>query len=252
MKQLLFFVEKGLRPELKKVVKDVANDAGIVYHTNSIYAGSAPDGYSSSRFTNAGTIITQNEFGIQRDAGKMLGEIFRCLSKNNRHVVFITVGDLTCKFRGENYLTFCFGLASGGNVVISMARFNHLVIKEQKTILAGLIMHELGHLYGIASDPSRANTVDNLGMHCTNRHCVMQQGTTTELLRKNFNFLRVDNASMVNDGDIMNKYYCPMCTEDIRKYLSKANQPKIRQLAPLPDRKSAKTPPPLPRRRKTK
>lgn len=56
-------------------------------------------------------------------------------------------------------------------IVISTARITRPVHFQD------LIAHELGHMYG-AAPAGRTNTEENLGSHCTNNLCVMQQHLT--------------------------------------------------------------------------
>ena len=235
--QLIFIVEKNLDKELRKTVKDVAGEAKVVFRADALYTDSTFDGYSGDYFVNAGEIVKKNgPYGTQRNAGLMIGKIHQQLTKIGRHVILITTTDITCRRRGEGYLNFCFGFANSGHVVISMARFGHLPINEQKLILAGLIMHELGHIYDLAAKPSRVFTEDNIGMHCTNKECVMQQGGTVDAFRTNFNFLKSKEHESTREGAIR-KYYCQWCAADIEDYF----------LPPLPPRKTSA--PPLPPRR---
>lgn len=216
MRELFFFVDERLPKELQKKVKEAAQEASIIYDAPTIYAGSIPiSGILGSHFTTAGPVIRKTEYGVQRDAGKMLGKTYELLRRGGRRIVFVTVDDLTCLF-GQSYLNFCFGLTLGAiGTVISIARFTQLPIEEQKIILVGLIMHELGHIYDVASDGRRAHTKYSLGMHCTDKYCVMQQGLTIDSLRENF--LRVNKAKG-NSNNVESKYYCKMCRNDIDKW----------------------------------
>jgi len=45
------------------------------------------------------------------------------------------------------------------------------------------LVHELGHMYG-APSPGRENTTMHLGLHCTNKLCVMQQRDTVASAKK--------------------------------------------------------------------
>lgn len=67
---------------------------------------------------------------------------------------------------------YCLGATTnyyGKNIVIISQKrieyFDHLIISTT---------HELGHVFGAASK-NRKNTEENLGIHCTNPNCVMQQ-----------------------------------------------------------------------------
>lgn len=232
--QIVFMVEKVLSEELKNTVERVADEAKVIFRANTVHAANDA---ASDFFINAGKIIKEDgPYGVQRDAKLMTYEIQKQLGKDGRHVLLITATDLTCQM-GDRYLNFCFGLANNGHVIISMARFGHLSINEQKSVLAGLIMHELGHIYDLAGNPRRAQTELNLGMHCLNDKCVMRQGTTAETLRRNFSFLRLKNSATDRDG-MIRKYYCPLCAADVEKYFLPPPPPKKVTAPPLPPRTS--------------
>ncbi len=122
-----------------------------IFDVETMYAGAMPmcHNISSMCFTDAGEILEDKGYGPQRDAGTMLDEIGKQLGYMG-HLIFITFGDITVQLGRSDYLNFCFGVARDSNVVISMRRFMHLPIGEQKMILAGLIMHEVGHIYNFA------------------------------------------------------------------------------------------------------
>jgi len=237
MEEIFCFVDERLPRNLIETAKKTIHNAGIIYHnTPAIFAGSEPlRGMLGSDFTKAGTIVKTNEYGIQKDTGPILGKIHELLRKEGRRIIFITVDDLTCK-SGGRYLNFCFGHALGRITIISMVRFESLKAREQEIVLGGLIMHELGHLYDLASDGRRQNTEYNIGMHCTDRNCVMHQGLSRDEITRNF--LGVERHTRLMT-DIKLRYYCPLCVGDIEKYF---NPPKkVNQNSPLP---------PLPPRRK--
>ncbi|MBR5419230.1 hypothetical protein IK110_03205 [Candidatus Saccharibacteria bacterium] len=237
MEEIFCFVDEMLPRNLIKVTEQTIHDAGVIYHnTPAIFAGSEPiKGVSGSFFTKAGTVVRNNEFGIQRNADQILSEVQKNLFKRGRRIIFITVDDLTCNCQG-NFLNFCFGEARGFSVVISMTRFRSLPPKEQEIILAGLIMHELGHLYDVAGDKSRAKTQDKLGMHCTDKVCVMQQGMSMEEIRENFLFVEKLTRHV---GDVKLKYYCPLCMKDVHKYFEPKKESTPNSLPPLPPRRKA-------------
>ena len=93
--------------------------------------------------------------------------------------------------RGVNW---CLGRSEENKgCIISIARFldsnNKLDIEGFKTVL----MHEFGHIIGLTNE-NRVHTEKNLGAHCTNDGCIMQQRLdgdfreiTQERLRKKRN-----------------------------------------------------------------
>lgn len=84
--------------------------------------------------------------------------------------IFVTKHDLYA-----DGLNFCLGVSKENAFsIISTARFvdrnNVLDIEGFKTV----VMHEFGHLIGLTNE-GRANTAEQLGSHCTNAGCIMQQ-----------------------------------------------------------------------------
>lgn len=83
-------------------------------------------------------------------------------------------------------LNFCLGVSHENQFsIISTARFldanNFLDIEGFKTV----VMHEFGHLIGLTNE-GRVNTDEELGSHCTNVGCIMQQrmdGNYSDLTR---------------------------------------------------------------------
>lgn len=72
-------------------------------------------------------------------------------------------------------LNYCLGISHENKFsIISTARFlnpdNSLNIEGFKTV----VMHEFGHLIGLTRE-GRVNTNEELGSHCTNTGCIMQQ-----------------------------------------------------------------------------
>ncbi|MBR1601113.1 MAG: hypothetical protein IJ677_05990 [Alphaproteobacteria bacterium] len=72
-------------------------------------------------------------------------------------------------------LNFCLGVSKENAFsIISTARFvdgnNRFDVEGFKTV----VMHEFGHLIGLTHE-GRVNTSEQLGSHCTNDGCIMQQ-----------------------------------------------------------------------------
>ncbi|MBQ7633703.1 MAG: hypothetical protein IJS88_06295 [Alphaproteobacteria bacterium] len=104
--------------------------------------------------------------------------------------VLITKHDLygtyTNQYGLKQKLNFCLGVSHENQFsIISTARFldanSRLDVEGFKTV----IMHEFGHLIGLTYE-GRANSNEQLGSHCTNDGCIMQQrmnGDYSELTR---------------------------------------------------------------------
>ena len=88
-----------------------------------------------------------------------------------------------------------------GYLLVSTARF------EDNTLAKQVLHHEIGHMFGAPSE-GRTNTIEELGLHCTNDLCAMQQKITVSEARK--------YAHKIEKKDLFP--YCLQCTEDIQKY----------------------------------
>lgn len=146
-------------------------------------------------------ILRQTAYGNQIDVDGVHSAVFNSkLHKNSPFIgVVLTSKDLTAKF-GRNYLNFCFGYTFGDVTIQSVARFRDMSDKNRETMIEGVILHELGHVFNLAGDRSRSHTEYNLGMHCTNLGCVMNQGLTREAMLEHFRMAKK-----------MGRIYCPQC-----------------------------------------
>ncbi len=125
------------------------------------------------------------------------------IRKDPRSKLFMLETDL---FREG--LNWCYGQMSishgSGLVILSAARI------RSKEHWQDLIAHELGHLYG-AAPRGRSNTVMNLGSHCINDLCVMQQHTD---MREAERYAQRRHAAGA-------PAYCGQCLQDMVKYAAK-------------------------------
>ena len=105
----VFFADERLQGALTDKLKSITDEAKTIYNGVAVtYASTMPAmGIMGSHFTDAGTVIRVGEYGTQRDAGRMIGEMHKVLGKDERLIVFITLDDLTCNFDGNGYLNFC-------------------------------------------------------------------------------------------------------------------------------------------------
>ncbi|MBO6281486.1 MAG: hypothetical protein J6N49_03025 [Alphaproteobacteria bacterium] len=100
--------------------------------------------------------------------------------------VLITKQDLYGTLSNGQKLNFCLGVShENEHSIISTARFvdrnGILDTEEFKTV----VMHEFGHLIGVTRE-GRVHSNEQLGAHCTNEGCLMQQrldGDYKELTR---------------------------------------------------------------------
>lgn len=148
--------------------------------------------------------IYREELGrTQLDAGSILTLLENePWQEQNPHIdLFFTSYDLN--MRGMN---FCFGMTRGRNTVLSVYRFRKLCEDDREIAIKTLVWHELGHIFGLASDLSRSNTRDCCGPHCTNDGCAMCQGVSVK--------------EWVMHAREVKKYgmiYCSQCMDDLRR-----------------------------------
>ncbi|RMD67204.1 hypothetical protein D6817_02245 [Candidatus Pacearchaeota archaeon] len=96
---------------------------------------------------------------------------------------------------------FCPVSNSLGYILLSTARISDETLGEH------IVRHELGHMFGAPSE-GRTNTVDILGLHCSNNLCTMQQQLSVpEALRY---------AHRIKSAGIFP--FCEQCVEDMRRY----------------------------------
>jgi predicted Zn-dependent protease len=133
-------------------------------------------------------------------ASLMVGEPWQA----NPHIdVMITSWDLTA-FDGGQQMNFVFGEARGRVTVQSLARFRGLLRTDRYLAVKGVIHHELGHIYGMAANLGRSNTVYSIGPHCTNPGCIMQQGLSVG-----------EWVAHAKESYSRGQIYCPQCMADV-------------------------------------
>ena len=107
-------------------------------------------------------------------------------------------------------LNYALGIGSeNGFCVVSTARFldenGYLKQEEFKTVL----MHEFGHVIGLTPS-NRKNSEENLGTHCLDESCIMQQ-------RANGDFRDVTQMRMAMKENNLSPI-CDDCIEAGNKY----------------------------------
>ena len=104
-------------------------------------------------------------------------------------------------------MNFVFGVArpSARVTVQSVYRYRNLPMNERKLAIKTVVQHELGHIFGCAH-PGREKTEMNLGSHCTQYGCIMQQGLTVEAF--------VEHAKAAR---ALHRLYCPLCLAEARR-----------------------------------
>ena len=103
---------------------------------------------------------------------------------------------------------WCFGAASlkKGASVQSLYRYRDLSMAERERCIRRTLRHELGHVLGMAGDPSRSNTEERYGCHCTNPGCSMRQ---TPALR--------DLLALSAEEEKLADPFCAQCREEMRR-----------------------------------
>lgn len=127
--------------------------------------------------------------------------------KNEQHydIVFLKadIGD------NDPNLNFMCGFAVPRHMAIaSTARFTELALEEQAECFKTLVIHEVGHMFGLPGDRRTSHVTHSLGKHCTNRKCVMRQGLTVPH----------DWINLTNDRLSVNTPFCTECLSEFPKF----------------------------------
>ena len=210
MRNLCLIYDSGVTNNEKMIiVNTLAKAAKIFGNRKFINLGKDPmlngnKRISADMIVARSTRVKIGQYGAQYDAGDIWQQVFDCPKQQKSHFycLFVTSKDITVKL-SQKYLNFCFGYTLGNIAIISTARTKDLSDGDRNVMLTGLIMHELGHAFGLAMG-GRSNSENNLGVHCTNPNCVMNQG----LIRKDLinNFRRAFKKGC----------YCEQCWEQAR------------------------------------
>ena len=148
----------------------------------------------------------------QLNASQIVADLSADKRRKNGWHILMTHHDLYGKNEKGQLLNFCFGLSrENAFSVVSTNRFvdknNRLHLENFKT----LVQHEFGHILGLTV-PRRTNTYEQLGLHCLNNHCVMNQqmfGNLAEMTEARLTRKRAGLPPI-----------CPNCIEQGRKNLS--------------------------------
>jgi predicted Zn-dependent protease len=101
----------------------------------------------------------------------------------------------------------CYGVASRGfgAVISTYAIYQAYMGKLADDVFESLVMHEVGHVFGLVPRTRTNNVVEMLGLHCTNR-CIMRQGMDVEAWRTH------------TDDRLQGHEFCLQCRRDLRSY----------------------------------
>lgn len=111
-------------------------------------------------------------------------------------------------YSGETNNSFVLGLGCKGlGTVISTYMLGHRDQKTEYEILKTVVMHELGHVFGLVNE-DRDDLDYRLGPHCANK-CIMRQGLTVP-----------EWIGFTNDR-LSGNPLCPTCQKDFRKFFRK-------------------------------
>ena len=103
-------------------------------------------------------------------------------------------------------LNWCFGgyVDDAMAIVLSTNRLTSQLHMED------LVAHEIGHMF-FCVDYGRVNSYEELGPHCSNDLCVMQQKMTV-----------AESVEYTKHRHKLNApFYCPDCTDHMKKYFDK-------------------------------
>ena len=103
---------------------------------------------------------------------------------------------------------WCFGAAKPAYKVTvqSVNRYRELSSLFESACIKRTLRHEMGHIFCCAYSKYRSNTVDKIGIHCTNPGCSMRQTMS-------LNELKV--AALEEDP---RNCFCPQCLQDLRNF----------------------------------
>jgi predicted Zn-dependent protease len=168
----------------------------------------------------ANEIGKQNSSNINQVNGGVMSQYLLGLQKET-YIVYVTKDDLyICTDENGKYIKgsgnngFSAGLSSeNGPSIISTYRFKGIEDEiERARCLKTLVMHEMGHLFGVINETYRKKIDYRGGAHCVNDGCVMRQGWNVP----------EDWQQMTKDR-IGKDPFCPQCLLDMRDWLNKKN-----------------------------
>ena len=128
--------------------------------------------------------------------------------KEARAILMFTGRDLCMS---SHKLPWCFGASriKGGSAVCSVYRYRPLTAPERLRCIRRTMMHEIGHVFGLASDLKRKNTAEHAGPHCTAPGCCMRQ--TADLPKL---------LACSLEEEQRGRWFCPDCQAELDKALS--------------------------------
>ncbi len=147
--------------------------------------------------------IRRQDGSIQIDGNHLLSLMYSHSNQvcDAKIEVLFTSYDMTA-----NDNNFVFGVAwpEGRCTAQSVYRYKGLNSEDRHLVIKGVLLHELGHILGMAANPSRINVEEKLGLHCADWNCIMHQSMT------------VDDAVYIARGANSRMIYCPLCMNDGR------------------------------------
>ncbi|MBR3138331.1 hypothetical protein IKG41_03275 [Candidatus Saccharibacteria bacterium] len=213
MKKPICMMYEGIKDNEKRIIIDTLVKASKIYDRKLMNLGRKPRLNSHEENIDTDMIIARSKrvvqlgaYGPRYDAEDIWYQISNSekMKRNPFLAVFFTTKDITVKMGGR-YLNFCYGYTAGNVVIISLTRIRGLEEPYKKLMIEGLIMHEIGHAFGLCLG-GRSNTENNFGIHCTNPGCVMNQGLSEKELIYIFKEAFKD----------YHRCYCPQCMEQAK------------------------------------
>lgn len=196
-------------------IQDILAIAGekreiIIFGSNTWYQGDwgCADWYQDqARKTRKFGTVTVQQIGNNTLLHLLYSEP-RQAHKPHTNVMLIDE-DLFDDYRPES--TFLYGAAVMGHYVQSVYQFRNNLLGDQEklSLIRRLARHEFGHTYGLPS-VGRQNTIDRLGIHCSNI-CSMRQGVSISEWLEQFSQEEYYGVQLCND-----------CIKDLQNKVSKA------------------------------
>jgi len=216
-KPIILMNEDGVSDLEKEAVtsgiKDILEVAGVrnevedigVWRSNNYHNedGTLKDFQSVDWYLHKGRVESRNT--NQLNAQSISAHLMRKGSvwMKTHHIVLVLCSDI---YKDEK-TNFVFGLSDKDlPVILSTFRFKGLSEKERCQCLKTVAMHELGHVFGLPSEGRDKNVEENLGEHCKNSKCIMQQG------------LDVPELLNITTDRLKHGALCSNCTNDLKSY----------------------------------
>ena len=112
---------------------------------------------------------------------------------------------------------WCFGAAKPAYrvTVQSVNRYRGLSLTMEAACIKRTLRHEMGHIFCCAYSKYRSNTVNMMGIHCTNPGCSMRQTMSLNELM----------AAALEENP--RNCFCPQCLQDLRTFKAQCEREEL-------------------------